>query len=101
MNKISNLLWGLVFVVLGVIFGLNALEITDINVFFDGWWTLFIIVPCFIGLFKDEDKTGNYCIFKISGVINDEIIIKEKIKKIVEEKGFNKGFLFADDENLK
>lgn len=49
----------------------------------------------------DEDKTGNYCIFKISGVINDEIIIKEKIKKIVEEKGFNKGFLFADDENLK
>lgn len=59
MNKISNFLWGLVFVVLGVIFGLNSLEITDINVFFDGWWTLFIIVPCFIGLFKDEDKIGN------------------------------------------
>ena len=59
MNKIGNLLWGLVFIVVGVIFGLNALDITDINVFFDGWWTLFIIVPCFIGLFKDEDKTGN------------------------------------------
>ena len=59
MNKISNLLWGLVFIVVGVIFGLNALNITDINIFFDGWWTLFIIVPCFIGLFKDEDKTGN------------------------------------------
>ena len=59
MNKISNLLWGLVFVVVGVIFGLNALDITDIDIFFDGWWTLFIIVPCFIGLFKDEDKSGN------------------------------------------
>lgn len=59
MNKISNLLWGLVFIVVGVIIGLNALNITDINIFFDGWWTLFIIVPCFIGLFKDEDKTGN------------------------------------------
>ena len=59
MNKISNLLWGLVFIVVGVIFGLNILDITDINIFFDGWWTLFIIVPCFIGLFKDEDKSGN------------------------------------------
>lgn len=59
MNKIGNLLCGLVFIVAGVIFGLNALDITDINIFFDGWWTLFIIVPCFIGLFKDEDKSGN------------------------------------------
>ena len=33
--------------------------ITNINIFFDGWWTLVIIVPCFIGLFKDNEKTGN------------------------------------------
>lgn len=33
--------------------------ITDIDIFFDGWWTLFIIVPCFIGLFKEESKLGN------------------------------------------
>ena len=59
MIKISNILWGLVFIVVGVIFGLNALNITNINIFFDGWWTLFIIVPCFIGLFKDEDKSSN------------------------------------------
>ena len=59
MKKISNLLWGLVFIVVGVIIGLNALDITNINIFFDGWWTLFIIVPCFIGLFRDEDKSGN------------------------------------------
>lgn len=59
MKKTRNILWGIVFVVLGIIFGLNALEITDIDIFFDGWWTLFIIVPCFIDLFKDEDKTGN------------------------------------------
>lgn len=59
MNKMSNLLWGLVFIIVGVIFGLNALDITHINIFFDGWWTLFIIVPCFIGLFKDREKTSN------------------------------------------
>lgn len=59
MYKTSNLLWGLVLIIIGVIFGLNALEITNINVFFDGWWTLFIIIPCFIDLFKDKNKTGN------------------------------------------
>lgn len=58
MKKLGNILWGIVLIVVGVIFGLNALEITDINVFFDGWWTLFIIVPSLIGLIKEEDKTG-------------------------------------------
>ena len=33
--------------------------ITNINIFFDGWWTLIIIIPCFIGLFKENEKTGN------------------------------------------
>lgn len=59
MNRMRNVLWGLVLVALGVIFGLNALEITDINLFFDGWWTLFIIVPCGIGLFKNNGKILN------------------------------------------
>ncbi len=59
MKQIGNILWGIVLITIGVIFGLNALEITSINVFFEGWWTLFIIVPCFIGLIKDNDKTGN------------------------------------------
>ena len=52
-------LWGLLLIIIGLIFGLNALEITNINIFFDGFWTLFIIVPCFIGLFKDSDKASN------------------------------------------
>lgn len=59
MKKISNVLWGIVFVILGVVVLLNSLEITNINIFFNGWWTLFIIVPCFIDLFKNQDKTGN------------------------------------------
>ena len=59
MRRTSNLLWGIVLIAIGVIFGLNALEITRINIFFDGWWTLFIIVPCVISLFKDKDKTGD------------------------------------------
>lgn len=58
MKKTSRVLWGIIVIAIGVLFALNALEITDINLFFDGWWTLFIIVPCVIGLFTDHDKVG-------------------------------------------
>ena len=59
MKKFRNIIWGLVLIILGLIFGGNALGITDINIFFDGWWTLFIIVPSFVGLFNENEKTGN------------------------------------------
>ena len=59
MRKGSKILWGLVLVAVGVVLGLNALGITKIDLLFDGWWTLFIIVPCFVGLFSPREKTGN------------------------------------------
>ena len=59
MKKFGNVLWGIVLIGIGLIIGGNALGITNINIFFDGWWTMFIIIPCFIGLFKDNEKTGN------------------------------------------
>lgn len=59
MNNIKNILWGIILVIIGVIIGRNTIGITDIDIFFDGWWTLVIIVPCFIGLFTNKDKTGN------------------------------------------
>lgn len=59
MKKASSWLWGLVLVALGVILGINALGIARIDIFFPGWWTLFIIVPCAISLFTDEHKGGS------------------------------------------
>ncbi len=59
MKKFGNVLWGIVLIIVGCILGGNALGITDINIFFDGWWTLFIIIPCFIGLFRENEKTGS------------------------------------------
>lgn len=59
MKNVSRILWGIVLVIVGVLFALNALDIANINVFFDGWWTLFIIVPCAIGLFTEREKLGN------------------------------------------
>ncbi len=59
MKKFGNVLWGVLLIAIGLIIGGNALGITHINIFFDGWWTLFIIIPCFIGLIKDDEKTGS------------------------------------------
>lgn len=84
MRNLSRILWGIVLIGIGLVIGLNTLEITNINIFFDGWWTLFIIIPCFIGLFDDDDKTGNLiglCIgvallLACQDIINFEIILK-------------------------
>lgn len=59
MKRTKNILWGVILVAVGVLFALRALDIMDFSIFFDGWWTLFIIVPCAVGLFTERDKTGN------------------------------------------
>ena len=69
MKTTKNILWGIVLVIIGLIAGCNALGIADINIFFDGWWTLFIIVPSFIGLFTDDDKMDNLIGLIIGGGI--------------------------------
>ena len=107
MKKISNLLWGLIFILVGVVFGLNALGISDINIFFDGWWTLFIIVPCFIGLFNDDDKSGNLIGLIIGAclllgcldVVEFEIIWKLMVPFILVMIGLS--FIFKDMLNSK
>lgn len=56
----SSIVWGIVLVAAGVIFALNSLDITNIDIFFKGWWTLFIIIPCTVGLFTDRNNiSGN------------------------------------------
>lgn len=61
MNNFSKILWGIVLIALGIVIGLNALNITSINLLFKGWWTLIIIIPCLINLFntKESGKTGD------------------------------------------
>ncbi len=59
MKNGKNIIWGIILIAVGVIFGTNALGFTSVDIFFDGWWTLFIIVPCAIGLFTNRDKAGS------------------------------------------
>ncbi len=59
MRQVKSIVWGVAIVALGVIFGGNALGLFNINIFFDGWWTLFIIVPSVVALFTDKEKLSS------------------------------------------
>lgn len=59
MKKTRNILWGVFFIIIGLIIAGNILDITDINLFFDGWWATLIIIGCTIGLITEKEKTGN------------------------------------------
>lgn len=69
MKTVKGLLWGAIIVILGVIWGINESGVANISVFFEGWWTLFIIIPSFIGLFTDKNKAGSLIGLAIGGVL--------------------------------
>lgn len=57
-TKANRILWGIVLIAAGVLLGINAFDLLEFDLFFDGWWTLFILVPSVIGLLTDKDKWG-------------------------------------------
>lgn len=48
----------------------------------------------------DKDKIGNYLIFKLSKVVNDEIIVTDYLKDQIEKKKFTSGIVFVSDQTL-
>ncbi len=59
MKKSRDIVIGLIIIALGVVFGLKTFGIADIDIFFDGWWTLIIIIPSIVNIFKSENKIGS------------------------------------------
>lgn len=54
MNRTGKIISGIALLLFGIIW---LLEITHVlTISFDGWWTVFIIVPCLIGFFSFKDK---------------------------------------------
>ena len=68
MKKVNTVIIGILFIIVGLIIGLNSFGITNINVFFDGWWTLFIIIPAINGIIADDEKLGSI-IWLVVGVV--------------------------------
>lgn len=84
MKKSQSIIWGIVLILVGIIIGGNSLGLFQVDVFFDGWWTLFIIVPSLFGIASDKDKTGSLITLVIGillllacqNIINFDIIWK-------------------------
>lgn len=53
-----NLL-GIILLVIGVIILLNALDLIPVNIFFNGWWTLFLIIPAIMSMSRQGVTAGN------------------------------------------
>lgn len=58
-NKVGNIILGLILVAIGVLYAGNALFHWNFTIFFPGWWTLFIIIPCFVNVVKSGVNAGN------------------------------------------
>jgi len=107
MKKTSNILWGILLIVLGLIFAVNALGIADIDIFFDGWWTLFIIIPCAINLITGEEKTlsviglsiGVALLLHCLDIINFKVIGKLIVPALIIIAGVS--LIFKDSFNKK
>lgn len=62
-----GIVWGVCIIALGIILLGNLFGWFSINVFFNGWWTLFIIVPSIIGLIHKGNKSPSI-IFLLVGL---------------------------------
>ena len=107
MKRSSNIIWGIVLVAIGLVLGLNEMGITTINLFFDGWWTLIWIIPCFVGLFKNKDKTANLIgiaigvaiLLACQGIINLKLLWKLLVPCAIVLIGLS--LIFKDTFNKK
>lgn len=84
MKNCKNIILGIILVLVGVWFGLYATGVVKVNLLFDGWWTLFIIIPSFLGLFDEDGRTGSLIglfvgvllLLSCQDVLNFDIVLK-------------------------
>lgn len=67
-KRYSEIVWGIVFVVCGLVLLGKFLGLYSFDIFFDGWWTLFIIIPSIIDLLFENHKSTSL-IFLILGIL--------------------------------
>lgn len=65
----SALIWGVGFILLGIIFSGNIIGIWDVDVFFPGWWTLFLIVPGLLSIIRYGFKWSSAILVLIGGLL--------------------------------
>ncbi len=91
MKKIGDIVLGCILIIVGTIVGLNLFNITNINLFFDGWWTLIIIIPSIVVIIAGKHKidgiiglvVGLILLLICQNVVSEETVIKLAIPLII------------------
>ncbi len=91
MKKTSTIVWGILLILFGAVFALRALDLIPFDIFFDGWWTLIIIIPGVVGLITEREKFGNIiCILvgvvlllACQNIVNFELIGKLIVPAVI------------------
>ena len=104
MKRKENLIWGIVFIIIGLIIGLKVLGIINIDIFFDGWWSLFIIIPSAISIVKNIRDIGAYIwlaigvalLLSAQGILDMEIVGKLILPAVLVAIGV--GMIFKDSK---
>ena len=65
MKSDNRKFFGIMLIILGAIVLLNRLEIWNIDIFFEGWWTLLLIIPALYLITKNGVTTGNLVLLLI------------------------------------
>ena len=59
-KSLTSIAFGILLIIAGIILFGNQLNYWDIDIFFEGWWTLIIIIPCLINFVEKGWDTGNF-----------------------------------------
>lgn len=59
MNMHRRNVFGLILLVIGILFLLQAFDIITGSILFQGWWTLFLIVPAIMSMSRTGVTAGN------------------------------------------
>ena len=83
-SKFANVVWGTIFIMVGIFYAGDSFNLWDFKLLFDGWWTLLIIIPCLISIVENGFSTGNIIglaigvllLLSSQGIVNSRIISK-------------------------
>lgn len=91
MKKSKAIIWGIILIAVGLLWALSSLGMIEVNIFFEGWWTLFIIVPSAISLITSRDKisalvglaVGVLILLCVRDILDFDMIMKLIIPAII------------------
>lgn len=85
-QKAANILIGILLIALGVAYVGDIFDIWSFTLFFDGWWTLFLIVPALYLMIKNGFNVGSIIMLGIGVLLffeQQEFIKKYDVWKLI------------------